>query len=210
MIRVATKHLRLRVQWGIGGCLGGSGSWPRGLICFLMLQGSAPACCPPDLGGGEERMEERVRLCWDASWWGVTLAPKDHRAATLTPKCYPTAPDLSMLLLLVLLFQEVAAPSTLAWSHQAVIWNSKIPFGWTSHSRIRQGLFSLSCTVTQHFPGSYLQRSSSQLLRISAAQSAPDCTSHCSLPCCHYGTLRGADVYHPCAGTGDAGRKGCQ
>lgn len=88
-----------------------------------------------------------------------------------------------MLPLLLLLFQEVAAPSTFAWSHQPVIRNSKIPFGWTSHFRIRQGLFSLSCTATQHFPSSYLQRPSSQLLRISAAQSAPACTSRSALPC---------------------------
>ena len=128
-------------------------------------------------------MRERVRQWWAASWWAATLAPKEHFAATLTPKCHSSAPNLNMLPLLLLLFQEVAASSMCAWSHQPVIWNSKISFGWTSHFRIRQGLFFLSCTVTQHFPDSYLQCPSSQVLRIRAAQSGPACTSCPSLPC---------------------------
>lgn len=153
-----------------------------------MQRSSAPACFSPAPGGGGEGMEERVRSV--ASWWAVTLAPKGHLAATLTPKCHPNVPGLNMLPLLLLLFQEVAAPSTFAWSHQPVIWNSKIPSGWTSHFRIRQGLFSLSCTVTQHFPGSYLQRPGSQLLRISAAQSAPACTSRSPCAAIDYSPLR--------------------
>lgn len=147
----------------------------------LVAMGLGPCMFPPSPGKGGERMEWRIRQWWAAFWWAVTLALKGHLAAALTLKCHPSAPTLNMLLLLLQLFQEMAAPSTFAWSHQPVIWDSKIHSGWTSHFRIRQELFSLSCTVTQHFPSSYLQHPSSRLLRISAVQGAPDCTS--SSPC---------------------------
>lgn len=69
--------------------------------------------------GVDKGMSEAVLRCIPMGC--VTLAPKGHLAATLTPKCHPTAPDLSMQLSLLLLFQEVAAPSRFVWSHQLVI-----------------------------------------------------------------------------------------
>lgn len=128
----------------------------------------------------EERRKERARRWWPASWWALTLAPKGHLAATPTPKCHPNTSDLNMLPLLVLLFQEVAAPSMFAWSHQPVIWNSKIRFGWTQD---KAGSVLSQLHSHSALPSYYLQRPSSQLLRISAAHSAPACTSHSPLPC---------------------------
>lgn len=132
--------------------------------------------------GVDKGMSEAVLRCIPMGC--VTLAPKGHLAATLTPKCHPTAPDLSMQLSAAAAISGGGSLLQICLEPPACNLKQQNPFWLNFPLQDKAGPVLSQLHSHSALPGSYLQCPGSQLLRISAAQTSPACTSHSSLPCC--------------------------